>query len=118
MARALPTITGADLQGYRLDLTQNADGTQTVTARFISPTFSEVYFEGPVPALADGSLPEWTTLEILTLDDKVAFFVNGAFVAAADGSLQLGGTMALGVEPGTTANFDTLEVRDTSPHDE
>ncbi|MFN8378328.1 MAG: protein kinase [Anaerolineae bacterium] len=119
MARALPTITGADLQGYRLDLTQNADGTQTVTARYTSPTFEEVYFEGPVPAPADGSpMPEWTTLEILTLDDKVSFFVNGVFVAAADGSLQLGGTMALGVEPGTTANFDSLIVRDTSPHDE
>lgn len=119
MARALPTITGADLQGYRLDLTQNADGTQTVTARYTSPTFAEVYFEGPVPTPAGGAaLPEWTTLEILTLDDKIAFFVNGIFVAAADGSLQLGGTMALGVEPGTTANFDTLIIRDTSPHDE
>ena len=68
---------------------------------------------------ADGSpLPEWTTLEILTLDDQVAFFVNGMFLAAADGSRQLGGTMALGVEPNTTANFDSLIIRDTSPHDE
>lgn len=119
MARALPTITGADLQGYRLDLTKNSDGTLTVTARFISPTHEEVFFEGPVPAAADGSpLPAWTTLEILTLDNKVSYFVNGVFVAAADGSLQLGGTMALGVEANTTANFDSVIVRDTSPHDE
>jgi serine/threonine-protein kinase len=118
MARALPTITGADLQGYRLDLTNNPDGTLTVTARFISPTYEEVFFEGPVPTTDGAPLPEWTTLEILTLDDGVAFFVNGIFIAAADGSLQLGGTMALGVEPNTTVNFDSVIVRDTSPHDE
>ncbi|HYO87554.1 MAG TPA: hypothetical protein VER79_02845, partial [Candidatus Limnocylindrales bacterium] len=63
-------------------------------------------------------LPEWTTLEILSLDDKVAFFVNGIFVGVADGTYQLGGTMALGVEPSTTVNFDSVIVRDTSPHDE
>ncbi len=59
--------------------------------------------------------PEWTELEIITLDDQMAFFANGTLVTVLTDVEWLGGTMALGVEEGTTAHFDDLVIRDTSP---
>jgi hypothetical protein len=59
-------------------------------------------------------------VRIVTLKDRVYFFANGEFLAGAtefDGALSLGGTMTLGVHPNTTADFDSLIIRDTSPHD-
>ena len=40
------------------------------------------------------------------------------FVAALDNAETFGGTLALGVESGTTADFDSLIIRDTTPHGE
>ncbi|MEZ4671761.1 MAG: hypothetical protein R3E39_27980 [Anaerolineae bacterium] len=115
--RSTPTITGVGLYGYRLDLRRNPDGTTDVIVRYIDGTHDEIYYEGAVPGSEKG-LPEWIKLTAITYQQRVAFFANGQFVAAIDNALALGGTLALGVETGTTADFDSLTIRDTTPHDQ
>jgi hypothetical protein len=116
--RTVPSITGADLDGYRLELHRNGDGSTSAVVRYVSSTQRTVLYEGPVPTAADGTMPDWIHLEALMLRDEMAFFINGQFVTTADGSLTLGGTIALGVDENTTADFDSLVIRDISPHDE
>jgi hypothetical protein len=116
--RTTTSITGADLEGYRLEVRRNADGSTDVLVRFVGSTERTVLYEGPMAPSADGSTPEWIHMEALMLRDMIAFFVNGEFVTVVDASAKLGGTIALGVDENTTADFDTLIIRDTSPHDE
>jgi serine/threonine-protein kinase len=114
--RATPSITGADVHGYRLELQRLADGSTHVVVRYVSATQQVVYYEGPVPGSQNSVLPEWINLTAITYEDRIAFFANGNFVLALDGAEKLGGTLALGVENGTTADFDDLLIRDTTPH--
>jgi len=117
--RTQPTITGTELEGYFLALQRAADGSTNVIIRDVSSTVQNVLFEGPIPLPADGSsMPEWIPVEILALDNQIAFFVNGRLVYVMDNAARLGGSVALGVDQGTTADFDSLVVRDTSPHDQ
>lgn len=115
--RTTPTITGAELNGYRVEFHRNDDGTTTVVIRYQDATHQETYYDGPVPGSENGTLPEWITVEAITYKEKVAFFVNGQYVVSLDNALAFGGTLALGVNDGTTADFDTLTIRDTTPHD-
>jgi serine/threonine protein kinase/PKD repeat protein/uncharacterized protein YraI len=112
--RAEPTITGASLQGYYLVVERTPDGATSIVVREVTPTAQTEVYRGPLP---EGT-PDWIPIEILTLDNLVAFFVNGQLVHSISNATQLGGSVALGVDAGTTADFDTLVVRDTSPHDE
>lgn len=116
--RTTPSITGADLNGYRVELKRNDDGSTSVLVRYVSGTERSVLYEGPLPASADGSVPEWIHVEALMLRDLIAVFANGEFVTSVDGTRALGGTIALGVDENTVADFDSLVIRDTSPHDE
>ena len=52
---------------------------------------------------------------MITLGDKLAFFANDRFVVFIDNATKLDGSIALGVDEATTADFDTFIVRDTSP---
>jgi len=115
--RTTPTLTGAELTGYRLELRRNADSTTDVIVRLQRETSQETYYEGRLPGSENG-LPDWINLTAVTYKEKVAFFANGQFIVALDNVTVLGGTLALGVDPGTTADFDTLLIRDTTPHGE
>ncbi len=115
--RTKPTLTGAELTGYRLELRRNADGTTDVIVRLQGETSQETYYEGPLPGSENG-LPEWINLTAVTYKEKAAFFANGQLIVTLDNVSALGGTLALGVEAGTTADFDTLLIRDTTPHGE
>ncbi|MEO8608598.1 MAG: protein kinase [Chloroflexota bacterium] len=116
--RTTPTITGAGINGYRFELRRNADGSTDVLVRYVADGKDSVYFEGPVPGIDPANPPEWITLTVITFKEKLAFFANGQFVAALDNAETYGGTLALGVESGTTADFDSLIIRDTTPHGE
>jgi serine/threonine protein kinase len=116
--RTAPTITGAGLNGYRVELTRNPDGTTGIVIRYFSSGEQAVYFEGLVPGIDPANPPEWIPLLAITYQDKLAFFANGQFILALENAATLGGTLALGVENGTTADFDSLIIRDTSPHGE
>lgn len=111
--RTKPTLTGAELTGYRLELRRNTNGTTDVVVRLQRETSQEIYYEGP---LGENDLPEWINLTAVTYKEKAAFFANGQLIVALDNVTVLGGTLALGVDAGTTADFDTLLIRDTSPH--
>ncbi len=116
-ARSAPAYSNLPVDGYRLELHRSAGGLTTVVARFAGDE-GEIYFDGPPPEYVDGDPTQWVKLQILTLKDKVYFFVNDRFVAEGDGTLALGGTISVGVDPNTTADFDSLVIRDTSPHDQ
>jgi hypothetical protein len=114
--RTTTTITGAGLNGYFIDLRRNADGTTDVIVRGVSDTGQVIYAEAPLPTPEGDAPPEWIPITVIAFKDRVAFFANGEFVYALEAAQALGGTLALGVEPGTSADFDTLTIRDTTPH--
>jgi hypothetical protein len=116
--RTTETLTGTNINGYRLTLRQARDGSVTALVDYRSATQFVTYFEGAIPGSDFEPLPEWINVSVVTFKDKLAFFANGRFLVFVDNAEQLGGTLALGVEPGTTADFDTLIIRDTTPHGE
>jgi len=114
--RATPSLGGSEINGYKLGLRRNPDGSISTIVSYQDGNRSETYFEGAIPG--EGStLPEWITLTVITYKQRIAFFVDGHFVVAIDDALALGGTVALGVDNGSTADFDSLIIRDTTPHD-
>jgi serine/threonine-protein kinase len=114
--RTTVALTGASVQGYRLEVRRNADGSTHAVVRMVVQTEQQVIYDAP---LANASaLPEWIPLEIITYRDRIGFFANGEFLTAINPASILGGTIALGVESGTTADFDTFVIRDTTPHGE
>ena len=114
--RVEPSLTGADLRGYIFEITRNPDASYGFAVRYQSATNRDVYFEGVLPG-TDGTIEgEWINLLAITFEDQIAFFANGRFVVAIDNAIEFGGTVALGVEEFTTADFDTLIIRDTTPH--
>ena len=94
------------------------DGTASYVVRYKSSAENITFYDGPLPGSEDELIGEWVKLLVVTYEDKLAFFANGRFVTALDNAVKLGGSVALGVEAGTTADFDTLIIRDTSPHGE
>lgn len=116
--RTTPSITGATVNGYRLVAQRAADGTVIFRVHHDTETRKEILFEGAIPSQEDVVLDPWILLEIVALDDRIAFFANENFLFALENAETLGGTVALGVEDGSNAHFDTLIIRDTSPHDE
>lgn len=117
-ARVNTTLTGQSLEGYFLDMRKNNDGTVDFIARYTTATEEVIYHEGAIPGAEDTQLPIWVPLKIIVHDDKIAFFVNDYFIAAQDNITKFGGVVSLSVGEGTTGDFDTLWVRDTSPHGE
>ncbi|MBI1278328.1 MAG: protein kinase [Anaerolineaceae bacterium] len=112
--RAAPSIGGSEITGYKLGLHRNPDGSVSAIISYQDGNRAETYFEGAVPG-AENSLPEWTTLTVITYKQRIAFFVEGHFILAIDNALALGGTVALGVDNGATADFDSLIIQDTTP---
>jgi len=82
----------------------------TLRVRANTQLDKSVLYEAPLERTFDG----WHEFIIVTLDDKVAFFVDKRFITAIRDADLLGGTMAFGVEPNSVANFDDIVIRDTS----
>ncbi|MFZ4813108.1 MAG: protein kinase domain-containing protein [Phototrophicaceae bacterium] len=116
--RASQSLTGSDLLGYRLVMVRRPDGTALFQVHQDARTSRTTLFEGELLGHEGELFNNWTTLEVVTYQDRAAFFVNGNFLYAVTGTQILGGTVAIGVEENTTAEFDTLLIRDTTPHGE
>ncbi len=91
--RTQPSLGKGTLNGYRLQVTRAADGSYSVKAGEYSLAGTPVFYDG----------------------DKVAFFANGRFLTSINGADILNGSIALGVDPATTADFDNMQLRDASP---
>jgi hypothetical protein len=114
--RTTPTITEAELIGYRLEVRRNMNGTTDAIVRYDGPTEEVIYYEAMLLENdPEGRRDEWIGLTAVTQNDRLAFFANGRFLVALDNAQLLGGTLALGVEGGTTADFASLIIRDTTP---
>jgi hypothetical protein len=111
--RTTPSITGAGLNGYFVELRRHHDGATDVVVRYESVTEKVIFYEGPFRCGRPAGVDYMTAI---SFKDQLAFFVNGRFVAAIDNAAALGGTLALGVDEGTVADFDELIIRDTTPH--
>ncbi len=105
------------LDGYRLALRRNETGSMDILVYAEHEGQRTLYYEGPLVTASDQTLPEWMNLTVMTYRNMLTFFVNGNYVLALDNADLLGGTVALGVEPYTTADFDTLIIRDSTPID-
>jgi hypothetical protein len=114
--RAEPSISGAELNGYFYEIRRNRDGSTDFVVRYQGPTEQTTFFEGPIPGGENEVLPDWITMVAITYHDQLAFFANGRFVTSIDNAVDLGGSIALGVNEGATVDFDTLIIRDTTPH--
>ncbi|MCA9911764.1 MAG: hypothetical protein KC496_00380, partial [Anaerolineae bacterium] len=114
--RSVPSITGNNINGYRITLRQERDGAVRVVVDYRSSTTETVFYDDIVPGSDVEPLPDWVSITVVTLDDRLAFFANGRFIVNVENAEQLGGTLALGVGEGTTADFDSLVIRDTTPN--
>jgi hypothetical protein len=114
-ARTSVSLGGGTVDGYRIELTKDPAGRYMVAARAYSRAEQPIYFQGPLPAPTDAPPSDWVTLLIVTYQDKVAFFANGRFLASDRGISILNGTVALGVEKDSVADFADMQLRDVSP---
>ena len=116
--RSTLTLAQSDIEGYRVGLKLDDAGNYGVIIDYKSSTEQTVIYDGPLPNQDLVPLPEdgWVELRALSYQDKLAFFVNGQFITFVENAAKLGGTLALGVDENTTADFDELWIRDTTPH--
>jgi hypothetical protein len=113
--RSTRSLAGNDVYGYRVALVRDFDGSTSVRVDYRDATTQTVFYDDEIPG-GDDDLPEWVPITAISFEDKLAFFVNNRFVTFIDNATKLGGTLSLGVEANTTADFDTLIIRDTTPH--
>ncbi len=113
--RTSASLGGGTLNGYRLSLSRDENDNYTVTASGYSRAEQPTFFKGALPPRSDGGSSEWVTLLIVTYQNKIAFFANGRFLEAASNLSILSGTIAVGVDKGSTGDFVDLQLRDVSP---
>jgi len=106
---------GQGVNGYRFAIKRDINGVYSLNISLEGQRERQEFYDGEIPGSADTPLPEWINLTVVALGDKLAFFANDRFVVFVDNATKLDGSIALGVEPATTADFDTFIVRDTSP---
>ncbi len=107
--RSTPNASGGLFQ-YRLSLVKDEIGNILVRISPETQTNRTPFYQEVLEVNDDG----WIQIIVVTLDDQIAFFADGRLLTAVRGVELLGGTLAIGVEPNTTAQFDDLIFRDTS----
>jgi hypothetical protein len=113
--RSSLSLGGSSINGYKFGLRRNPDATISVIVRYQDSTHDISYYDDLL-LTADNTLPEWITLTAIAYKQRIAFFANGHFITSVDKAQTLGGTVALGMDSGTTADFDDLTIRDTTPY--
>ena len=64
--RATPSLGGAEINGYKLGLRRNADGSISTIVSYQDGNRNETYYEGAIPG-TDNKLPDWITLTIVLM---------------------------------------------------
>ena len=105
--RTEETASGG-LQQYRVAFIKNDAGQTQIAIGPDLPTDRTPIYEDVLPQT------DWVEIEIITLDDQMAFFADGLLLTAINDVELLAGALAVGVEPGGLGHFDDLIVRDTS----
>jgi hypothetical protein len=106
---------GGGLDGFYLAVSRVSSNEYRVKAYGQALNFQPVYYDDLLPSSPDGTIPDWIPLLVVSYLDKVAFFANDHFLGFDQGVPIIGGTVALGVEQGTVADFDDFRLRDVSP---
>jgi hypothetical protein len=105
--RSEPIASGG-FQQYRVALIKNEAGQTAISIGPDLPTDRTPVYEDVLPTT------DWVEIEIVALDDEIAFFADGLALTAINDVELLAGSLAIGVGPGGTGHFDDLIVRDTS----
>jgi hypothetical protein len=105
--RTEETASGG-LQQYRVAFIKNEAGQTQISIGPDLPTDRTPVYEDVL------SQTDWVEIEIVTLDDQIAFFADGLLLTAIDDVELLAGSLAVGVEANGIGHFDDLIVRDTS----
>ncbi|HML20437.1 MAG TPA: protein kinase [Aggregatilinea sp.] len=108
--RSVLTPDGASLNQYVVELVKDSSGTLRVQVRADTANKQAMLYEKPL----DATFGNWHLLEVVTLDDKIAFFADQRLLAVVRDVEQLGGTLSLSIGPNSVVQFDDLVVRDTS----
>ncbi|NJL94229.1 MAG: hypothetical protein HC915_11140 [Anaerolineae bacterium] len=95
---------------YQVSLVKQDENTTLIRVAPRTQTDRTTIYEGVVQGTPDG----WHEIIILTLDDRMAFFLDGLLVTSVRDVSLYGGSLAIGVEPNSLAHFDDLIFRDTS----
>ena len=116
--RTSVTTGGSALSGYRVKLTRNPDNSYSVSDSVINSKGQEtVFYTGSLPVDPNTSIDptkpaqNWIPLLVIAYHDKAAFFANNRFLNSIENTTILNGTTALGVDPGTVADFDHFQMR-------
>lgn len=112
--RTTTSVGGSALEGFYLRLTRLSSSEYRVTATAQALAYQRVYYDSVLPVGVDGVIPEWIPLLIVSHQDRVAFFANTRLVGVDRGVPLLSGTVAIGVDDGTVADFDDFQLRDVS----
>ncbi|MGQ9910109.1 MAG: protein kinase domain-containing protein [Candidatus Flexifilum sp.] len=118
--RVVPTLIGGGLDGYRVEIYRDETFRLQARLRYQDSDENLILWQGSI-STAEPLADDWTQVQIVAVRDRLALWLSGQlvyFAEGADATRALGGTVALGVDPGVTADFDDLEVRDQSPHDQ
>jgi len=105
--RSEPTASGG-LSQYKVSLVKLESGETELRISPDTPTNRTPIYSGVLPT------SDWVKVEVVALDDKMAFFIDGRLITAVDSVEILGGTLALGAEANSLVHFDDLIFRDTS----
>jgi hypothetical protein len=105
--RSEPIASGG-FQQYRVAFIKNETGQTQISIGPDLPTDRTPVYEDVL------SQTDWVKIEIVALDDEIAFFADGLALTAIKDVDLLAGALAIGVEAGGIGHFDDLIVRDTS----
>ncbi|WP_119072302.1 serine/threonine protein kinase [Aggregatilinea lenta] len=112
-ARSTLNPSGDSLNQYEVVLIKDDNANLRVQVRANTPNNQTVLYEKPLDATFGG----WHFLEVVALDDRIAFFADQRLLTVVRDVEQLGGTMSLSVGPDSVVQFDDLVVRDTSTNE-
>jgi len=112
-ARTRANLMG-EIEGFRMEVTRRADGMINLIIRTSLGLDSLEMYAGLVPQSPDFP-PNVVRLEVVAMQDRIAFYVNDIYLISRVGVNLLGGSVGFGVEPNTTAYFDNLRIVDLTP---
>lgn len=110
--RSVINASRTGLDQYQIELSKQSDGRIRVQVRPFLPTDKAYVYDDYV---ANAQTGDWIEVIIVAVDDRIAFFAGGRYLTTIRPATQiLGGTVSIGVDAHSLANFDDIVIRDAT----
>ncbi|MCB9436607.1 MAG: serine/threonine protein kinase [Anaerolineales bacterium] len=110
--RSVINSSRTGLDQYQLELSKQPDGRIRVQVRPFLPTDKAYVYDDFVAGVQTG---DWIEIIVVAVDDRIAFFAGGRYLTTIRPATQiLGGTVSLGVDANSVADFDDIVIRDAT----